>query len=361
MENTVAAHAKSALLDYKAKLDTSLEKYFRVEKRKAKKISPYALKTIEYLRQYTTRGGKRLRGAFVYYAYLMMGGQSKREILKTSMFIELIQTYLLIEDDIMDSSPTRRGAPTMHMMWEEFHHEKFSKRDPAHFGMSIALTAGLIASHMALKLLADARFKKEYVVDACSHVNDMIRDVGHGQIHDILLEVRDDVKEKDVVMVDNYKTAKYTYELPILTGAILAGATPRDIKRLSVYAYHGGVAFQLQDDLLGMFGDEEKLGKPADSDLKEGKQTILILQALKKANKLQTTRLLKALGNPNVSKKEVEAVRGIIKDTGSYAYSVNLARKFVQKAQKALMSFKRENEGKSFMHGIAQYMIEREF
>jgi geranylgeranyl diphosphate synthase type I len=353
--------AKQMLADFKPLVEEELEKYFKKEVRKAKKISPYTEKIVKDLEEITLRGGKRLRANLVYSSYLLLGGRKKKEILKTSSFIEILHSYLLIEDDVMDQSDTRRGKDTLHKIYRDYHKRNFYKRNPEHFGESIAINIGLIGCHLALNILNNSNFPAELKIKAMNKVNEQISLVGHGQIHDILLEVREDLKIEDVLLVHLLKTAKYTFETPMHVGAILAGAKERDLKLLSKYAIPAGIAFQIQDDILGMFGDEEKVGKPVDSDLKEGKQTLLIIKALERASKADTKKIIEALGNPRVTKKQLKEVREVIEKTGSYDYSKKLARRYVRKAQKALEDMDKWNsKGKEFLKGIAQYMIERE-
>jgi geranylgeranyl diphosphate synthase type I len=353
--------AKENLKTYKSLVDKELEVYFKKEVQKAKSVSPFSARVIKDLRDSTLRGGKRLRAAFVYYAYKLLGGRKIKEIIKTSSFIEVLHSYLLIEDDIMDQSDTRRGGDTLHTIYQKYHKKHFHKRDPLHFGESLAITVGLVGCHLSINILNNSNFSEKYKVKAINAVNENIIATAFGQIHDILLEVKDQVKKEDILLVQLLKTAKYTYETPLYVGAILAGANKRDLKLLSEYAIPAGIAFQIQDDILGMFGDEERIGKPVDSDLKEGKQTLLIIKALERASKADTKKIMEALGNPQVTKGQLKTIQEIMIKTGSYDYSKKLARKYVRKAQKALEKMDKWNiEGKAFLAGIAQYMIERD-
>ncbi|PIU72160.1 polyprenyl synthetase family protein, partial [Candidatus Woesearchaeota archaeon CG06_land_8_20_14_3_00_33_13] len=144
-------------------------------------------------------------------------------------------------------------------------------------------------------------------------------------------------------------------------GAIAAGASDDQLKILSEYAIPLGMAFQLKDDILGLFGSEEKLGKPADSDIKEGKKTLLILKVLENANKEQKELIGNALGNKDITKTELTKVREIIKETGSLSYSENLAEKLVKKAKNAIKTSDFETHGKDFFLEIADYVIKRDY
>ncbi len=157
-----------------------------------------------------------------------------------------------------------------------------------------------------------------------------------------------------------YKTAKYTFEGPLHLGAILGGADDKFLNQLSQYAIPAGIAFQIQDDILGIFGDEKKTGKPVGSDIRQGKYTILVAKAFEKANPRQKKILARCLGNKNLTKKDIEDFRKVIIESGSLDYAKNLAMKLVWEAKKELEKIKMNSETKKFLRGIAEYMIKRE-
>jgi geranylgeranyl diphosphate synthase type I len=308
------------------------------------------------------QSGKRLRGAFLYYAYIMYGGKDYKEAMKAATLPELIQLYLLIIDDFQDKSEQRRGVPTMHKIYREMHSNKFVKRDPVHFGNSIAVCSGLCVNHLGFNYFTKLNFPLQNKINAITKINEQIMDVGYGQTLDIFSESMDKVSEKYVMDILLLKTAKYTYEGPLHIGAMLAGASNEELKILSDYAIPAGIAFQIQDDILGMFGDEEKLGKPVDSDLMEGKQTLLIVKALELAGKQGSEIIRKGLGNPNLTSEDVKGILKIIVDCGSLEYAKNLTKKLVLQAKTSLEASKfKDNQGYDFISGIADYMINREY
>jgi geranylgeranyl diphosphate synthase type I len=153
----------------------------------------------------------------------------------------------------------------------------------------------------------------------------------------------------------------YTFDGPIKIGAILAGANDSSLEALSRYSVPLGKAFQIQDDILGMFGTEEKLGKPVTSDLKEGKKTLLILEALSRANKNQKEIIELNLGNKKVTYNSLKQVRKVIEETGSLEESNSFAKQLVEEAINELNKMKLRKEGKDFLLNIAEYMIKREY
>lgn len=354
--------AKEDLLKFKKLLDVELDRYLSKKVREAAAISPYAKELANHIYDLTLRGGKRIRAALLYYSYIAHGGKNKKEALRATMSMEMSETYLLIHDDIMDDDDLRRGGITTHESYRLVAEERFQGRtNPKNFGNSIGILAGDISCAFSNEIISDCKFNSNYKIRALKELNQIYVVEGYGQALDIFSELRDDVKKEDVILVHEMKTVPYTLDGPIKIGAILAGADEKSIKRLEKYSYPLGTAFQVQDDILGMFGSEEKVGKPITSDLKEGKKTLLILDALEKATDSQKDKILLNLGNKRVSISGLKSVRKIIEQTGSLDYSKKLARDLVKEAIVALNEMKLEKKGKDFLLNIAEYMINREY
>jgi geranylgeranyl diphosphate synthase type I len=348
------------LKSYKVKVDKELEKFFNEKIKKAKLISPSSVEMVKLLKEYNLRAGKRIRAAMVYYGYRCFSNKNTGQILKVSMCIELVQSCLLIHDDIIDNSDIRRGSLALHKVYEKISNKRYKNKNAPHFGVSMAIIAGDILAAFANEILTKINIKEKYKSDAVRELNNVICTVIYGQVLDILSEL-EPVTKKDLSLIHRLKTASYTVEGPLHIGALLAGANKKQLQLLSNYGIPLGKAFQIQDDILGLFGDEKKTGKPADSDLKEGKKTLLILKALEKANKQQKEIIKKALGNKNLEKKQLEDVRKIVTETGSLEYSQKLARKLINQAKSVIQKSRFKKQGKSFLIRIADYMLEREF
>jgi len=354
--------AKSKLKAFKNQIDKELKKYLTLKIKEAKRISPHAVELMEHVADLTLRGGKRIRPALFYYSYLAHGGDNKAEALKAAMAIELSETYLLIHDDIMDNDDLRRGGETIHESYKKNAENKYhSRTNSVSFGNSLGILAGDLANALSNKVLAERKFKASYVCDALLELNKVYTLEMYGQTLDIISEVENHVTKDDVVLIHQLKTVPYTFDGPIKIGAILAGANKKDVLRLEKYSLPLGTAFQIQDDILGMFGTEEKLGKPVTSDLKEGKKTLLILDALEKTNKEQKEIININLGNKKVTYASLRAVRKVIEETGSLAHSKNLAHELVQGAMDAVYKMPLKKEGKDFLVGIAEYMVNRDY
>jgi geranylgeranyl diphosphate synthase type I len=307
-----------------------------------------------------SKGGKRLRGAFVIKSYEMYGGEINDDIIKAAAYVEALHAQILIADDVIDQDPSRRNVETIHHRFKKYHQDKYNKKDPAHFGNSMAICASLIELYGAQIMINKIDMDKELLSKSLIELNKQMLLVGYGEILDVVVESEDEVRIEDVDLVNYLKTSSYTYEAPLHFGANLAGAQDEELKKLSEYAVPAGKAFQIQDDILGMFGDEDKIGKPADSDLKEGKMNILTIKTLELANKNAKVEFERLLGNQDIDDQEMDKARGIIKESGALDFAQNEAIRLVKEAKEALDKLNTKGEGKDFLEGIADYMINRE-
>lgn len=353
------------LFSYQQTINPLIKDFFSKEKIKIKNNFPdSSYKAIEVFEDICTRGAKRARGAFSYYVYKMYGGQNDSEALKMGIVLELTHAYLLLLDDFMDKSETRRGAKTAHVLMQDYYSKQnFRGGDPAHFGDSIAVTIGAAGFHMAMQLLMSLDFPKEILVALSNNLNEKIEITAHGQITDVVNASNPNVTEEDVLKMLEWKTGVYTYENPIHTGAIMAGQNgPKELSKLSEYALPAGIAFQIQDDILGIFGNSGDTGKSVYDDLREGKYTLLIHHALEVGSEPQKEVLKMNLGNPNIGDKELNDVKTILLESGSLDYSKKVANELVLKAKNSLIknkSSKWRQEGFDYLVGIADYMIDR--
>jgi len=278
--------------------------------------------------------------------------------------LELTHAYLLLLDDFMDKSDLRRGGPTAHVLMKDYYSKQnFRSGDSAHFGDSIAVSIGAAGFHMAMQILMSLDFSKEILIALSNNLNEKIEITAHGQITDVVNASNPNVTEEDVLKMLEWKTGVYTYENPIHTGAIMAGQKDsEELRKLSEYAIPAGIAFQIQDDILGIFGNSGDTGKSVYDDLREGKYTLLMHHAFEVGSKAQKEILTQNLGNPNVKAKELADVKSILIDSGSLDYSKKVANDLVLKAKKSLIKNRSSNwkdEGFNYLIGIADYMIDR--
>jgi len=355
----LSAYAKTVEVYLNHYFDEELSSTFGVSK-KEKQVS---IKALKHIKEHNLRPAKRLRASFVYYGYHLFRNGKEVDLIKASMAIELVHTALLIHDDIMDQDKTRRGQPTTHRYYQYLHQNNNFRFNSEHYGNSMAINTGDAALCLGFEILGNCNFNPENKLKALNRLLRGIVNTAYGQSYDITLEAIGKADQKDIIDLHHAKTAIYTYENPLQIGALLANANSNDLEILSKYAIPGGIAFQLQDDILGLYGNPEKTGKPAHSDLRQGKMTLLIIKALENGSTLQVKKLRQIWGNRNLSKKDANMVRKIVKETGSLDHSKKLALKWAKKAQDVIpcmIKRKWNFPAINYLDGITKYIIERE-
>ncbi|MEA2603410.1 MAG: geranylgeranyl diphosphate synthase, type [Acidobacteriota bacterium] len=350
------------LAGFRGKLDRALADWLEVKRQDAAAgDSPEMLELIDGVGQLATHGGKRLRPALVYYTYRAFGGTSDHEALPLSLATELLHTYLLIHDDIMDHAEVRRGLPAAHVRFSDAHRAHGLKGDAADFGRSVAILLGDLAQSWAVELATPAFPRSGGELGRCFSA--MCQEVVGGQYLELLVAQRRAATEEELLRVLRLKSGRYTAERPIQLGALLAGAPARAIADLSRYGAAVGEAFQLQDDLLGMFGDAGTMGKPVDADLREGKYTFLIHRALEAADPGQRRALEAALGNPDATAAQVDGALEVLEETGAHAAVKAMIAERLRAARAALADLSVLDlapEGRLFFAGLIDYLRERE-
>ena len=354
--------ALKMLKEYRQTVNELLAEYFRQEKNKAKKSDLVAWQSVKSIEKFVLAGGKRLRPALLYYAYLASGRRSSLAVKRASLSIELIHSFLLIHDDIMDRDHKRHGQDTIHEKYRKLAQKYFPDKDHEHYGQSLAIVIGDLCYTLGNKILFQADFPAKTILKALTKLQDIVYEVIPGQIRDITLEFKNKVSEKEILRVQEAKTAHYTFAGPIQMGCILAGnKNKRMQENFTHYSLAVGKAFQIRDDILGIFGEEKKLGKPVGSDISEGKQTLLVNYVLKKGTPEQKRIINKLLGKKKISQTDLNIFRQIIKESGSLDYSLRKGEKLVKEALSALERIKfRNQQAKVFFSGIARYIIKRE-
>lgn len=300
-------------------------------------------------------GGKRIRPTLVAIGYLAAGGKNIKAILPAAAAVELFHLYALIHDDIIDRSRLRRFKPTT-----VFFLQKKMKNE--HLGLSAAILAGDLTGAFADDLFLKCKIKDAVLKEALSVFSLLKKEVEIGQYLDLVLSRKKNASLKDLVAILTYKTAKYSFERPLQIGAALNRGSLKLKQELSRFALPLGISFQIQDDILGVFGDAKEIGKPIDSDIKEGKLTFLSWAAYEKASLKEKKALKKTLGNARASKKATAAVKQFFKDSGAYQKAKSKSLQLIQEAKKFLDQSSSINpSGKLLLHGLADYLANRQF
>ncbi|MBG6121976.1 polyprenyl synthetase family protein [Corynebacterium aquatimens] len=266
-------------------VEDALARYFDRRVADVEPLGPPVLEAVEHLRNFVHQGGKRLRPVFAWTGFVGSRGAHAPEedpaaVLAAVSSLELIQACALIHDDIIDASDTRRGNPTVHRAVAHDHARKGWRGESDNFGEHIAILVGDLALAWADDMLVTSGLSADARERARTPWMAMRTEVIGGQILDISLEASGDESLASATTVSRFKTAAYTIERPLHLGAAIAGAPAETINALRGYGHDIGIAFQLRDDVLGVFGKEHETGKPVGDDIREGKRTALLAHAL---------------------------------------------------------------------------------
>lgn len=345
---------------FKKVFNKEMEKFLDLKINEAKKISPEAGEMVQNLKKYTLGSGKRIRPALMHYAYLALGGKNIKESMKLAMASEFIHTFLIIHDDVMDRDNLRRGMQSIHCIYKKIAQKNNYSVSASHYGNSQAISIGDMCYSFVSEIISQSKIDCGIKDKILKKVSDIVFNTSIGQFHDVFAAAaKKGINAGHVFTILEYKTARYTVEGPLHMGAVMAGAGDNVLKILSDFAIPLGIAFQIHDDILGVFGSSEETGKPAGADIREGKKTLLIIKALERGNKAQKKELLYVLGDHYAGIKQIERARKIIIDTGSLEYSKKLEEKLVEDSCLALKKSRLTKESKEFFFTVADFMIKR--
>ena len=297
--------SKSSLIeDVRTRVDARLAGFFELKRLDAERISKESVVIMDEVASLTMRGGKRLRPAVLYAGLRAVSDTTTLvDVIDACAALELLQSYLLIHDDWMDSDAERRGGPTTHVSLARHYAD-------AHRGASVAILAGDLASAWSLELLAGARWPRGRELEGVRAFARMQDEVVLGQHLDV-------VGHRDVALVHHLKTGSYTVRGPLALGGILGDGDEIQLDALEAFGEPMGIAFQLRDDLLGTFGDTRATGKPTGSDLRAGKRTALIEEAEKALFGQARAPLDAVLGHAEATEEQVALATALLVDCGA--------------------------------------------
>ncbi len=299
-----------------ARVDAELAAFLDTRADSLAELGTDLMPVVGAARTFVLDGGKRLRPTFAYWGWRTVHGEQADDttLVTAAASLELLHACALVHDDVMDASATRRGRPSAHAAFAALHREQGWTGDPDTFGTAAAILLGDM-----LLSWADAMFAAAVPGGgAARRVYDEMRQlVMAGQYLDVLVQARAGFSADEALRVIEFKTSKYTVEGPLHLGAAVAGAPPEVFAALTAYGLALGEAFQLRDDVLGVFGDPSVTGKPAGDDLREGKHTLLTALTMQGADPAQAEELRRALGDRDLDDARVAALCRLIVATGA--------------------------------------------
>ena len=350
-----------------------LDEYCNQQRDALTEITPEIVELVDYAQAFL-EGGKRFRAQFCYWAWAGIApGQAADEssalngIVGIAAALEMFHAAALVHDDLLDQSDTRRGKPAIHKRFEELHTGSGFAGEPARFGVAGSVLVGDLMLAWSSELFGDAmRHSPGDDVDrVCREEFSRMRfEVMAGQYLDVLEENAAPLRRVDeIVMRANrimlYKTAKYSLEAPLMIGAAFGGASAQQLKGFSNFGIPLGMAFQLRDDVLGVFGDPDLTGKPAGDDLREGKRTVLVgltLQALPTSVAKIFEELLTSRG---LTDEQVGFMQQAIEETGALAKVERMITEYSDQALAALRALDASDEAKQNLAALANAVINR--
>lgn len=349
--------------DYTGALDQELQDFLAVKSSELAVISSDAQALIETISGLVT-GGKRMRALLCYWGWRGAGGDPAptTPITTAGAALELFQAAALIHDDIIDRSDIRRGAPSVHRQFSQLHQRQRWALDPERFGHAAAILAGDLCLSFSEEVFAS--FQVPEPKRARSVFNTMRAEVMAGQYLDILEEVAGPSRGPENAVeraqsIIRYKSAKYSTEHPLVLGGALAGAPESLLRGYSDFALPLGEAFQLRDDMLGVFGDPATTGKPAGDDLREGKRTVLIGYTLRLAGPDEAQFVDQRLGIPDLGEADIARIRQIMQSCGAVDATESLIDDYSNAAFSALSALPLDPLSSQALQSMAQAAVQR--
>jgi len=340
-----------------------LTKFFQNDISLCHPINRFSQEVPQLLLEYAL-SGKMIRGGLVYLGYELTGKETPASLVYVASAIELLQSALLIHDDIMDQDELRRGKPTVHITFATKARTVQEKAN-LQLGTSLAICVGDIAFFLAGRLLGQADLPLAKLKELLALLNKELVWVGLAQMEDVYLSLQafgPGLSEADILNLYRYKTGRYSFSLPLSCGALLAGLASDEIGLLESLGEDLGLIFQLKDDELGLFSSEEDLGKPIGSDLRQGKKTLLLVKLWPTLSESERKEVLLILKNPSQNQAQLEFIRQLLREKGICHQQAILINKLAHSCQEKIAQFKSiADPSKEILSQLINYSLKRNF
>jgi geranylgeranyl diphosphate synthase type I len=355
----VSSEPKATLLSVRSAVEEELGIFLNREAAYLNSISTELTPVSDSLSSFLLDSGKRLRPLFAYAGFLASGGSLDKPVVRAMASLELLQACALIHDDLMDGSDTRRGKPSIHRHFESRHVQDDLDGFAPHYGLSAAVLLGDLALVWSDQMLNSAGLTTAQFTALLPYYNEMRVELMAGQFLDIHEQTQKTTSVDRSMKIARYKSGKYTIERPLHLGAAMASAPSEIFTALSAYGLPLGEAFQLRDDLLGVFGDPSVTGKPAGDDLREGKRTVLIAMTNDRQSEAQREIARKYFGKPDLDAQGVAVLREIIESTGARAELESTIERLTDQALTAAQSAVFTEDGNARLVELANIATKR--
>ena len=341
---------KKELSDFLAVFEPYASNFFSSKIKTSAKYSPLIARFYKDLGDYS-HGGKRLRGFLAWLGYRLGGGRDTKRIMEISLALEIVHSFLLIHDDIIDDSDIRRGKATIH--------KRFEKIYGSRYGVNQAIVLGDIACFDAFNLVNSSVFEDRLKIIAQKKLIKTILDTAYGEALDVEYSFEKPSFAK-IKAVADLKTARYSFVGPLTIGAVFSEAQESRINALEQFGLDVGIVFQLQDDILGIFGDESILGKSTLSDMREGKNTMLIYRARELASEYDRVILNKVWGMKTAKISDLKKVREIVKKCGALTWCEKEKQRLSKKAKGYIKNITTDLYYRGILEEVVDFVGSRE-
>ena len=320
------------LPEYNLSIFSNIDRFLGQKKVELSKVNSWGADLCTRLRDFTALG-KMLRGKLVVLSYLMYSDSLDDAVLDAAAAIELFHSSLLIHDDIIDNDLLRRGYPTLFAQYQKLGEENYFI-EPSSFGLSMGICAGDVGFMLSFDMLSRLNADLTVTNKLLKLYTQEMTYVGLAQMQDIFFACSNiAVDEASIYNLYIYKTGRYTFSLPMIVGATLAGQNSETQDNLGEIGKSLGIIFQIRDDELGLFGDESKLGKPIGSDFREGKQTLYYLTLMRNTGNEHREKLRTILRKQNITFDDMDYVHQLI---FKFGVKDEIDRKVAELTSKAL-------------------------
>lgn len=348
--------------DFRSGIEATLQAFVDGQASWLAELGEDARRLVEHARV-SVSGGKRFRASFCWWGHLAIAEPDDDEfdpeaLLRACASLELLHASALVHDDYMDASDVRRGRPATHRAFEALHREQGWSASAEQYGASAAILLGDLLLSWSDELLRTCGLPAERILDALGYFDLTRTEVVTGQFLDVSAQARGTIDVETAMRVVRYKSAKYSIERPLHIGAALAGASAPVLDHLSRFGLPLGEAFQLRDDLLGVFGDPGVTGKPAGDDLREGKRTVLIALALDALDPGDREALDRGLGRP-LTEDQVAELQDLITKSRADEQVEQLITSLTERALEALDAAPIRDEARGVLRDLAAATTQR--
>ena len=347
-----------------AAINKALAEYLDTRIERAKKLNPIHIEYYENLKEYLMRGGKRFRPIAIAIASKAVGGEIvPKSLYRTACSIEILHNASLLHDDLIDHDETRRGGPTFHARYREWYKASISQDSDkaSHFGMSAAILGGDTLINLGALAITESDLDPDIGMACLGYYLRGFEEIIEGVILEMNMVFDSETNSEIYLEMIRMKTAALL-EKSLLMGGAIARATESQMESLSEYGVNIGQAFQIQDDILGSFGDVAVTGKAADGDITEAEKSCLLLEALRLCTSEQKEILEKYLGDDKIKPAEVDLVRNVFRDSGALESTRVKMVQLLGAGQKALDTANPPfNETyKQFLLDMSNFLVKRD-